>query len=111
MFKNLANLGNLMKMGTQVQEVKEKLKSAKVIGASGGGMIEVEMSGTGQMLRLNIEPKLVEDNEREMLENLIPAAVNDAIVKAKQLHMEELKNLTQGLEFPGLESALANLID
>ena len=111
MFKNLAGLGNLMKMGTQVQEVKEKLKGTKVTGSSGGGMIEVEMSGTGQVLRLSIEPKLVEDNEKDMLEDLIPAAVNDAIAKAKQLHLEELKKLTQGLEFPGLDSALTSLID
>ena len=111
MFKNLASLGNLMKIGGQVQEVKEKLKTEKVSGSSGGGMVEVEMSGTGQMLRLSIEPKLVEDNEREMLEDLIPAAVNDAIGKAKQLHMNELKKLTEGLEFPGLDSALASLMD
>ena len=111
MFKNLAGLGNLMKMGTQVQGVKEKLKSTKVTGASGGGMVEVEMSGTGQVLRLVIEPKLVEDNEREMLEDLIPAAVNDAIAKAKQLHLEELKKLTEGIDFPGLDTALTSLID
>ena len=114
MFKNLAglgNLGNLMKMGSQVQEVKQKLKATKVTGSSGGGMVEVEMSGTGQMLKLVIEPKLVEDNEREMLEDLIPAAVNDAIAKAKQLHVQELKALTQGIDFPGLDSALTSLID
>lgn len=111
MFKNLAGLGNLMKMGGQVQEVKEKLKGAKVNGSSGGGMVEVEMSGTGQVLRLVIEPKLIEDSEQEMLETLIPAAVNDAIAKAKQLHLQELKSLTQGIEFPGLDSALSSLME
>jgi len=111
MFKNLAGLGNLMKMGSQVQEVKEKLKGTKVQGSSGGGMVEVEMSGTGQVLRLVIEPKLVADSEHEMLETLIPAAVNDAIAKAKQLHLQELKSLTQGIEFPGLDSALSSLME
>jgi DNA-binding YbaB/EbfC family protein len=111
MFKNLANLGSLMRqaqeMGGKMQEVSDRLKSQKVVATAGGGMVEVEMNGLGQMLRLVIEPELVEKNEREMLEDLIPAAVNDAIQKAKQLHVEEMKSLTNGLELPGLDSAIA----
>ena len=111
MFKNLANLGTLMRqaqeMGGKMQEVNDRLKSQKVVATAGGGMVEVEMNGLGQMLRLVIEPELVEKNEREMLEDLIPAAVNDAIQKAKQLHVEEMKSLTNGLELPGLDSAIA----
>lgn len=113
MFKNLANLGNLMRqaqeMGGKMQEVNERLKLQKVTGTAGGGMVEVEMNGLGQMLRLVLEPDLVARNEREMLEDLIPAAVNDAIQKAKQLHVDEMKLLTNGLEVPGLDAAFEKL--
>ena len=64
------------------------------------------MNGVGQMLRLKIEPKLIEDNEHEMLEDLIPAAVNDAVAKAKQRHVEEMRSLTDGINIPGLDMAL-----
>ena len=113
MFKNLANIGNLMRqaqeMGGKMQEVNAKLKSQKVTASAGGGMVEVEMNGLGQVLRLVIEPELVEKNEREMLEDLIPAAVNDAIQKAKLLHVEEMKSLTNGIDVPGLDSAIEKL--
>ncbi len=110
MFKNLANLGNIMRqaqeMGGRMQEVNDRLKAQKVTANAGGGMVEVEMNGLGQMLKLTIDPLLVENNEREMLEDLIPAAVNDAIQRAKQLHVEEMKSLTQGIDIPGIDSAI-----
>lgn len=115
MFKNLANLGNLMRqaqeMGGKMQEVKDKLKTMRVTGSAGGGMVQVEMNGVGEMVRLVIEPDLVEKNEREMLEDLIPAAVNEAIKKAKQLHVDEIKSLTHGIDVPGLDSAISSLAE
>ena len=77
-----------------------------VTGVAGGGMVEVEMNGLQQMTKLTIEPNLVEKNEREMLEDLIPAAVNDAISKSKQLQAEEMKSLTQGIDVAGLDSMI-----
>ena len=110
MFKDLANLGNLMKQAQQslgrADEIKEKLKNERVTASAGGGMVNVEMNGVGQLLRLSIEPELVEKNEREMLEDLIPAAVNDAIQRAKQLHVEQMKSLTDGFNISGLDSAI-----
>ena len=110
MFKNLANLGNLMRqaqeMGGKMEEVNGKLKSLSVTGVAGGGMIEVEMNGLQQVLRMNIDPGLVEKNEREMLEDLIPAAVNDAIQKSKQLQVDEMKSLTQGIDMAGLDTMI-----
>ena len=111
MFKNLANLGSIMRqaqeMGGRMQEVNSRLQSLRVTGSAGGGMVTVEMNGLGQMLRLNIEPELVEKNELDMLEDLIPGAVNEAIQKSKQLHVEEMKSLTQGIDVPGLDEALS----
>ena len=108
MLKGLANLGNLMRqaqeVGGRMKEVNDRLKSEKVVGSAGGGMVEVEMNGLGQVLRLTIEPALVEKNEREMIEDLVPAAVNQASQKAKQLHVEAMKSLTEGIEVPGLDA-------
>jgi DNA-binding YbaB/EbfC family protein len=92
-----------------MQEVNERLKSQRVTGLAGGGMIEVEMNGLGQVVRLKIDPTLVERQEREMIEDLVPAAVNDANQKAKQLYVEAMKSLTDGLELPGLDTAIAKL--
>ena len=93
-------------MGGRMQEVNDKLKSQKVTATAGGGMVQVEMNGLGQMLRLVIEQELVEKNEREMLEDLIPAAVNEAIQKSKELHVAEMKSLTEGIDVPGLDAAI-----
>ena len=113
MFKNLANLGNIMRqaqeMGGKMQEINDRLKSQKVTATAGAGMVEVEMNGLGQMLKLSIEPELVEKNDREMIEDLVPAAVNEAIQRAKQLHVEEMTSLTQGIDVPGLDAAIANI--
>jgi DNA-binding YbaB/EbfC family protein len=113
MFESLGKLGGLgglmrqaQEMGGRMQEVNDKLKLQKVTATAGGGMVEVEMNGLGQMLRLVIEPELMEKNEREMLEDLIPAAVNEAIRKSKELHVAEMKTLTQGINVPGLDAAI-----
>ena len=64
-------------------------------------------SGAGEILSLQIEPSLVERGEREMLEDLIPAAVNQALTRGKELHAEAMKSVTSGLDLPGLDDALA----
>ena len=113
MFKGLANLASIMKqaqqMGGKVQELQQRLKSERVVGTAGGGMVEVEANGLGEIIRLTIDPTLVENNEREMIEDLVPAAVNQANAKAKQLHADMMKSVTEGLDLPGLDGALAKL--
>ena len=110
MFTGLANIGSLLKnaqqIGTKLGAVQEQLKGQRVVGNAGGGMVEVEVNGLGEVLRLTIEPGLVERGEREMIEDLIPAAVNQAIGKSKQLHADAMREATDGLELPGLDEAL-----
>jgi len=96
-------------MGGKVQELQQRLKSERVVGTAGGGMVEVEANGLGEIIRLTIDPTLVENNEREMIEDLVPAAVNQANAKAKQLHADMMKSVTEGLDLPGLDGALAKL--
>jgi DNA-binding YbaB/EbfC family protein len=92
-----------------MQEVNQQLKVKRVTAASGGGMVQVEANGLGEILSVTIDAQLVENNEREMIEDLVPAAVNLAIQKAKELHSESMRSLTDGFELPGLDEALAKM--
>jgi nucleoid-associated protein EbfC len=110
MFKNLTNLASLIKqaqqMGGRMQAMNEELKSRRVTGKAGGGMVEAEVDGLGQVLRITIDPALIERKDRELMEDLVPAAVNAAVTKSKELHAEVLKGLTDGMDLPGLKEAL-----
>lgn len=108
---NLANLGALVKqaqeMGSKMQTLADELKTKRAVGAAGGGLVEVEVNGLGEVLRVRIDPTLVEKQDREMIEDLLPAAFNAAALKAKQLHAEGMQAITGGMQMPGLQDALA----
>ncbi len=114
MFKGLGNLANIaslvkqaQQMGGKMQQIAETLKTRRAEGSAGGGLVTVEVNGLGEMLRLSIDPSLAGD--REMIEDLVPAAVNQAQVKAKELYAEEMKPLAQGVDMPGLNDVLSQL--
>jgi DNA-binding YbaB/EbfC family protein len=113
LFKGITNLASLLKqaqqVGSRLQQVNDELKLRRATGAAGGGMVEVEVNGLGQILRLTVDATLVEMKDRELLEDLIPAAANQALAKAKELHAEVIKDLTGGMSFPGLEEMLAKV--
>ncbi len=110
---NLANLGSIMKqaqeMGSKLQGLNEELKTKRATGAAGGGLVEAEVDGLGTLLSVRIDPSLIEKGDREMIEDLLPAAVAQAVARAKQLHAEAMQTMTGGLELPGLGDALSNL--
>jgi len=111
---NLANLGTILKqaqqMGTALQAVSEQLKQKHVVGSAGGGLIEVEANGLGEVLAVRIDPSLLEKGDREMIEDLLPAAFNQAATRAKQLHAEAMKSAAQSIKLPpGLEEAFEQL--
>jgi DNA-binding YbaB/EbfC family protein len=112
-FKGLANFGSILRqaqeMGGRLQEINAQLRARRVTGNAGGGMVEVEANGLGEILRLTVDPQLIERQERDMIEDLVPAAVNQALSKAREAHAEQMKSMTGGLELPGLEDALAQL--
>lgn len=116
MFKslgNLANIGAIMKqaqeMGGRMQAIQDELKTKRATGNAGGGLVEVEVNGLGDVLAVRIEPSLFEKGEREMIEDLLPAAINAAQAKAKQMHAEAMQSLAGGLSIPGLSDALQQL--
>lgn len=111
MFKQISNLmgmmGQMKEMGSKMGELTEELRSKRVTGASGGGMVEVEMNGANEVIDIRIDDVVMAD--KEMLLDLLPSAINQAIVKAKELHMESMKSLAGGMDLPGLDEAMAQI--
>jgi len=99
----MKGLGQLMKQAQQMQEdmqkAQDELASLEVTGESGGGMVKVLMTCKHEVRRLEIEDSLLTD-DKEMLEDLIAAAFNDAIRKVEQTTQEKLSGLTGGLSLP-----------
>lgn len=110
MFKKLSNLASLIKqaqqIGGQMQNLSEELKERRATGTAGGGMVEIEVNGLLEVLQCRIDEQLVAQGDRELIEDLVAAAMNQAVSKGKQLHAEAMKELTGGLELPGLQEAL-----
>ena len=100
----MTNIGNMMKQAQQLQkkmnEAQEKLKSIEVEGSSGGGMVKVIVNAKGDIKKIDIDKSLMNPNEKEMTEDLILAAINDAKNKAENAAAEEMKNLTGGISLP-----------
>ena len=110
MFKGLGNIASLMKqaqnIGGKMGEISEELKAKRVTGNSGGGMIVVEANGLGHILSIKIDPVLKERNDFEMIEDLLPAAINEANAKAKQLHVDAMQSVTGGISIPGIDDMI-----
>ncbi len=92
------------KMQAKMAEIQEQLATKTITGSAGGGMVNVIVNGKGEVLSLNIEDAILSVEEKEMLQDLIVAATNDGLRKAKELGKEEMKQLTGGLDLPGLSN-------
>jgi len=99
-------LGNIMKQAQAMQEnmqkAQEELANTEVTGQSGAGMVEILMTCRHDVRKVNIDPALMED-EREVLEDLIAAAMNDAVRKVEKTTEEKMGGLTSGMNIPGLK--------
>ena len=96
-------LSGIMKQAQQMQEnlqkAQEELAHLEMTGESGGGMVKVVMTGRHDVRRVNIDPSLMDD--QEMLEDLVAAAVNDAVRKVEKVSQEKMGGLAGGLNLPG----------
>ncbi|MEA2021522.1 MAG: YbaB/EbfC family nucleoid-associated protein [Candidatus Caldatribacteriota bacterium] len=96
----------LMKQAQQMQrkmeEIKKELAQKEIKVSSGGGMIEITVNGQQEINEIKIEPDVIDVNEKEMLEDLILAAVNEALRQSKELATQEMSKLTGGANIPGL---------
>ena len=91
-------------MQEKMAKIQEDLAKKTITGSSGGGMVQVTVNGQGDVLSMAIEKTVIDPNESGMLEDLVVAATNDAIRKAKELSKQELGQLTGGLNIPGLSN-------
>ena len=100
----MVNIGNMMKQAQQLQkkmaEAQQKLNDIEVEGESGGGLVKVIATAKGSFKRISIDDSLVKLDEKEILEDLITAAINDAKEKGETAANEEMKSLTGGLPLP-----------
>jgi len=98
--------GNLLKqaqqMHTKIAQLQEEMAGKTVEASSGGGMVNVVMNGKQEILSIRIDPEVVNREEIEMLQDLIAAALNEAIRKSQEMMTEEMKKITGGLAIPGL---------
>ncbi len=96
-------LGNLMKQAQKLQEemqrAQEEIANMEVTGEAGAGMVSVVMTGRHEVRRVTIDPQLFED-DKEMVEDLVAAAVNDAVRKLEQESKDKMASMTQGLPLP-----------
>ncbi|HUT75952.1 MAG TPA: YbaB/EbfC family nucleoid-associated protein [Armatimonadota bacterium] len=86
----------------KVQQMQETLGAERVQASAGGGMVEVTASGLGDLVEVKIKPEAVDPDDVEMLQDLVLAAVREALSKARELQQQKTAELTGGLQIPGL---------
>ncbi len=100
----MKNLGNLMKQAQEMQskmgEMQQKMQEMEISGTAGGGMVQVTINGKGDLRGLTIDKSIVDPEDKEMLEDLIVAAFNDAKTKVEEVTKEQMAELTGGLKLP-----------
>ena len=95
--------GNMMKQAMALQanmkKAQEEIAAMEVTGESGGGMVKVTMNGKHEVKRVQIEPQVVSE-DREMLEDLVAAAINDAVNKVDQQSQARMSSVMSGMQLP-----------
>jgi len=102
----MKNMGKMMKQAQQLQakmmKMQEELADKTVEASAGGGMVRATASGRQQIVHIRIEKEVVDPDDVEMLQDLVMAAVNDALNKSQEMVSAEMGKLTGGLNIPGL---------
>jgi len=102
----LGNMANLMKqaqaMQAQMAKLQEEAATKTVTGTAGGGMVSVTANGGMEIVNVVINPEAIKSGDVDMLQDLVLAASNDALKKARQMMADEMKSVTGGMNIPGL---------
>jgi len=100
------NFGNMMKQAQKMQakmaEMQEQLKTETLEASAGGGMVRVVISGDMQVRELHIDPAAIDPDDADMLQDMVAAAVNEAIRSAQELASRRMGEITGGMNVPGL---------
>ena len=89
-------------MQKKMETIKEELAQKEIKITSGGGMVELVINGQQEIKEIHIEPDIIDPEDREMLEDLVLAAVNEGIRQSKEMVNEEMGKLTGGINLPGM---------
>ena len=104
MFGGKGGMGNLMKQAQQMQDrmqkVQEEIATTEVTGESGAGLVKVTITGSHSVRRVETDPSLMEEDEKDMLEDLIAAAFNDASRRIEETQKEKMAGVTGGMQMP-----------
>jgi DNA-binding YbaB/EbfC family protein len=99
-------MANLQRMAQQMQQemlrVQNELEGTRVDGSAGGGVVKATVTGKQEVVSVTIDPSAVDPSDVEMLQDLVVAAINDAIRASRQLEAEKMAAVTGGLKIPGL---------
>ena len=110
MLGNLGQLAHLLKNAGQIKEnmqgVQERLKAARYAGEAGGGQVRATVDGRGEIVAVKLEPATVESGDVELLEDLICAAVRDAVNKSREAVQKEMEAATGGMNLGGMMDML-----
>lgn len=118
MFGKFGDIASLLKQAPEIMrqaqemqgkaaEMQERLAKLHVEGTAGGGMVSVTATGQQKVLNMSIDQSLLDDGDKEMLEDLVVAAVNQALEKAKAAAAEEMAKLTGDINLPGMQDMMA----
>jgi len=100
------NMANIMKqaqaMQAQMAKLQEEAATKTVTGTAGGGAVTVTANGAMEIVNVSIDPEAVKSGDAEMLQEVVMAASNDALKKARQMMADQMKSVTGGMNIPGL---------
>lgn len=104
--KGMGNMGNMMKqmqkMQKKMEQMQAELEEKEVEASAGGGAITATVNGKKELLKIDIDESVVDPEDVEMLQDLVIAAVNEALRKAEDMVNSEMQKITGGLNIPGL---------
>ncbi|GBE16175.1 MAG TPA: YbaB/EbfC family nucleoid-associated protein [Proteobacteria bacterium] len=102
----MKDLGDLMKkaqkMKTELDRVQGELAAREVEASAGGGMVSARVTGGQEVVSISIDPQVIDPDDREMLEDLVRAAINEALRKSREMMQEEMAKITGGLPIPNM---------
>lgn len=107
MLKEMAALASLLRnaqeIGDRLNSMAAQLKNERIVGNAGAGLVTVEVNGLAEVIRVSVDPSLLNPSDKDLLEELLTGAMRDAIQKARERHMALINELTGGLPIPGLD--------
>jgi hypothetical protein len=112
-FKNLSGLSQLMMSANtlpdRIKEMRQQLAQTDASGSAAEGAVKVMVNGLGVVLRIEICQSLISCGTTSQVEQLLPQALNEALTKVRKMHIDKMRELTGGVDLPGLDEALGGL--